>query len=312
MTVRVAVVDLGTNSTRLLIADVQEGGAQVTELLRRSIVTRLGEGVDSTGRLGDAPMQRVFAVLDEYRRLIDEHGATATFAALTSASRDAENGQEFQDAIRTRYALDARVIDGDTEANLTFTGATSERPHDGEEIVVVDIGGGSTEFVVGCDGHVDFHVSTQVGVVRQGERHLRHDPPKHDELTAMVDEVREIFTTAVPDELRSKTTHGIAVAGTATQSAAIDLELEPYDSARVHGHVLELATLELLLARLAQMPLARRRQVVGLHPDRAPTIVAGVAMLIEALRAYGLKRVEASEHDILRGAALALTRGELA
>lgn len=312
MTVRVAVVDIGTNSTRLLIADVEDGGARVTELLRRSIVTRLGEGVDTSGRLGDAPMQRVFTVLDEYRGLIDEHGATATFAALTSASRDAENGREFQDAIRTRYDLDARVIDGDTEANLTFTGATSERPHDGEEIVVVDIGGGSTEFVVGRDGHVDFHVSTQVGVVRQGERYLRHDPPQHDELTAMVDEVRGIFTTAVPDELRAKTTRAIAVAGTATQSAAIDLELEPYDVARVHGHVLELATLEMLLARLAQMPLAERKRVVGLHPDRAPTIVAGIAMLVEAVRAYGLKHVEVSEHDILRGAALALARGELA
>ncbi|MBJ7329211.1 MAG: Ppx/GppA family phosphatase [Solirubrobacteraceae bacterium] len=305
---RVGIVDIGTNSTRLLIADV-DGQERVTELVRRSIVTRLGEGVDGTGRLGDAPMARVFAVLDQYRRLMDEHGVSATFAVLTSATRDAANGAEFTATIRERYGLDAHTIDGDTEANLTFTGATSERPHDGEEIVVIDIGGGSTEFVVGRDGQVDFHVSTQVGVVRQGERFLRHDPPAHDEMVAMADEVREVFRTAVPDQLRAKTTRAIAVAGTATQSAAIDLELEPYEAARVHGHVLELATLDLLLARLAQMPLAERVDVVGLDPDRAPTIVAGVAMLVEALRAYGLERVEVSEHDILRGAALALSRG---
>lgn len=308
---RVAVVDIGTNSTRLLLADVEDEGARVTELLRRSIVTRLGEGVDQSGRLGDEPMQRVFTVLDDYRRLIDEHGATATFAVLTSASRDAANGPEFRQIVTDRYGLDAHVIDGDTEANLTFTGATSERPHDGEEIVVVDIGGGSTEFVVGRDGHVDFHVSTQVGVVRHGERYLLHDPPQHHEMEAMAHDVRHVFRTAVPDELRAKTTRGIAVAGTATQSAAIDLELEPYEAARVHGHILELATLELLLARLAQMPLAERRHVVGLDPDRAPTIVAGVAMLMEAMRAYDLQQVEVSEHDILRGAALALARGEV-
>ncbi len=308
---RVAVVDIGTNSTRLLVADVEDGTERVTELERRSIVTRLGEGVDQTGRLGDAPMQRVFDVLETYRQLIDEHGATATFAVLTSATRDAENGPQFTATVRDRYGLDAHTIDGDTEANLTFTGATSERPADGQEIVVVDIGGGSTEFVVGRDGQVDFHVSTQVGVVRQGERYLLHDPPEHHEMEAMAHEVRDIYRTAVPDDLRAKTTSGIAVAGTATQSAAIDLELEPYDVSRVHGHVLELATLELLLARLAQMPLKDRVRVVGLDPDRAPTIVAGVAMLIEALRAYGLERVEVSEHDILRGAALALARGNV-
>lgn len=307
---RVAIVDIGTNSTRLLLADVEEGTERVTEVLRRSIVTRLGEGVDTNGRLGDAPMQRVFTVLDDYRKLIDEHGAVATFAVLTSATRDAANGPEFTAVVRDRYGLDAHTIDGDTEANLTFTGATSERPHDGEEIVVVDIGGGSTEFVVGRDGHVDFHVSTQVGVVRQGERFLRHDPPQHHEMEAMGHEVRDTFRAAVPEDLRRKTTRGIAVAGTATQSAAIDLELEPYESARVHGHVLELATLELLLARLAQMPLAERRRVVGLDPDRAPTIVAGIAMLMEALRAYDLEQIEVSEHDILRGAALALARGD--
>jgi exopolyphosphatase/guanosine-5'-triphosphate,3'-diphosphate pyrophosphatase len=302
---RVAVVDIGTNSTRLLIADVA-GDRTVTDLRRESIVTRLGEGVDASGCLGDAPMRRVFEVLARYREAIDESGATATTAVLTSAVRDASNGATFTAQVRERFGLDARTIDGDEEASLTFSGATSERAHDGAELVVVDIGGGSTELVVGRDGVVAFHVSTQVGVVRQTERHLHGDPPPAHQLQDLAGEVHAIIAGAVPAELRERVATGIAVAGTATQCAAIELELEPYDPRRVHGHVLQLAVCEMLLARLAQMPEDDRRAVVGLHPDRAPTIVAGIAMLIEVMRAFGLQSVEVSEHDILRGAALRL------
>jgi exopolyphosphatase / guanosine-5'-triphosphate,3'-diphosphate pyrophosphatase len=302
---RVAVVDIGTNSTRLLVAEVAPDRC-IHTLHRESIVTRLGEGVDASGRLGDVPMRRVFDVLDRYRATIDEHGATRTTAVLTSAVRDAANGGEFTTVVRERYALDARTIGGDEEAALTFAGATSGRPHDGTPTLVVDIGGGSTEFVVGRDGEVAFHVSTQAGVVRQSERHLHDDPPQPEQLQALAAEVRGVIEQAVPADARARVETGIAVAGTATQCAAIELALDPYDPARVHGHVLELATCELLLARLAQMSNGERREVVGLHPDRAPTIVAGIAMLIETLRAFDLERVEVSEHDILRGAALAL------
>ncbi len=208
--------------------------------------------------------------------------------------------------MRDGFGLDARTIDGGEEAELTFAGATSERPHDGREVVVVDIGGGSTEFVCGRDGVVDFHASTQSGVVRQTERHLPADPPPPEGLQALAAEVQAIFEDAVPQALRERVQTAIAVAGTATSCAAIELELEPYDPERVHGHVLELGTLEMQLARLAQMTDDERREVAGLHPDRAPTIVAGVTMLIEVLRAFGLDEVEVSEHDILRGAALQL------
>ncbi|MEA2130184.1 MAG: exopolyphosphatase / guanosine-5-triphosphate,3-diphosphate pyrophosphatase [Solirubrobacteraceae bacterium] len=302
---RVAVVDIGTNSTRLLIADVSPHG-EVAQLHRESIVTRLGEGVDATGRLGDAPMQRVFATLGRYRGIIDEHAVTATTAVLTSAVRDATNGAEFMAAVRDGFGLDARTIDGAEEAALTFAGATSERAQDHREIVVVDIGGGSTEFVTGHDGEVDFHVSTQAGVVRQTERHLHDDPPPPEGLQALAGEVQLIFEEALPQPLRDSVDAGIGVAGTATSCAAIELELEPYDPERVHGHVLLLGTCEMQLARLAQMTNDERREVPGLHPDRAPTIVAGVAMLIEVMRAFGLEEIEVSEHDILRGAALDL------
>lgn len=304
---RVAVVDIGTNSTRLLIADVGADGS-VTDLHRESIVTRLGEGVDTGGRLGDGPMQRVFDVLARYRTAIDEHGATRTIAVLTSAVRDATNGADFTAQVRERFGLDARTIGGDEEATLTFSGATSERPHDGTEIVVIDIGGGSTEFVAGRDGEVAFHVSTQVGVVRQTERHLHDDPPAPKGLQALAAEVATIIEGAVPAAVRERVQAGIAVAGTATQCASIELELEVYDPRKVHGHELELGTCEMLLARLAQMPEAERREVVGLHPDRAPTIVAGAGILLESMRACGLDEIEVSENDILHGAALAASR----
>ena len=303
---RVAVVDIGTNSTRLLVADVEDGRV-VRELLKRSEVTRLGEGVDATGRLGEEPMQRVFRVLEEYRRLIDELGADVTTGVLTSAVRDASNGDEFTAAVRERYGFDARTIAGDTEAELTFRGATSERdPDDPTKLVVIDIGGGSTELVVGARGQMEFHVSTPVGVVRQTERHLPEDPPRPDHLEALAAEAREIFLDNVPEEELDAVQAGVAVAGTATSCAAMAQELDPYDPAKVHGYVLEREELDRLFARLSAMTVEERREVPGLHPDRAPTIVAGVVIFQQALDAFALDRVEVSEHDILRGAALAL------
>ncbi len=298
---RVGVVDIGTNSTRLLIADVQEG--RISEVDRRSEVTRLGEGVDSSGRLGDEPQQRVFTVLDSYAKAISDEGCEVTTGVLTSAVRDASNGAEFRDTVRDRYGIDANVIDGDTEAQLTYLGATAERS-DAGAIVVIDIGGGSTEYVIGQGESVEFHVSTQAGVVRQSERHLHDDPPTHEQLTALADEVRAIIADQVPADLRRSVAAAVGVAGTATSCAAIDQELDPYDAARVHGYHLQDGALELMLARLAEMDLEHRRRVPGLHPDRAPTIVAGVVILLEALRAFGLNEVEVSEHDILWGAAL--------
>ena len=304
---RVGVVDIGTNSTRLLIADVTDG--RVHEVQRRSEVTRLGEGVDATGRLGDEPMRRVLETLEAYHAAIRQSRCDATTGVLTSAVRDAENGAQFTELVRARFDLDVRTISGEEEARLTFLGATAERPDppDGS-LLVIDIGGGSTEFVIGRGGNVEFNVSTQAGVVRQTERHLHSDPPAPAELRALGDAVREILAADVPVEVRRVVAAAVGVAGTATSCAAIAQELDPYDPNRVEGYVLEVGELELLLARLAAMPLAERRTVVGLHPDRAPTIVAGVVILLEALRAFGLDRVEVSERDILWGAAIARAR----
>jgi exopolyphosphatase/guanosine-5'-triphosphate,3'-diphosphate pyrophosphatase len=185
----------------------------------------------------------------------------------------------------------------------------SGRPDDEQDdspTVVTDIGGGSTEFVVGRGHTAGFHVSLHVGVVRMSERHIKSDPPAPAELQALADDVRRTFTEGLPQNEREAVTRGIAVAGTATSAAAIDQELDPYDPDRVNGYPLTLGTVEMLLARLADMDEGARRQVVGLHPDRAPTIVAGMVVLGEAMRAFGLEQVEVSEHDILHGGALRL------
>jgi exopolyphosphatase/guanosine-5'-triphosphate,3'-diphosphate pyrophosphatase len=299
-------VDIGTNSTRLLIADVDQRSREVKELSRRTRVTRLGDGVDSNGSLSEAAIERVFATLAEYRSEIDAHECEANLAVLTSAVRDAANGDEFAARVRDDFGLDARVLSGDEEAQLTFLGAMSGRPAAAEPTVVIDIGGGSTEFVVGRDHEAGFHVSLPVGVVRMSERHIDSDPPAPEELQALAAEVRGILAEGIPAQERDAVRQGIAVAGTATSAAAIDQELDPYDPARVHGYTLLLATVELLLARLADMTEAQRREVVGLDPGRAPTIVAGMVVLSEALRAFELEQVEVSDHDILHGGALRL------
>jgi exopolyphosphatase/guanosine-5'-triphosphate,3'-diphosphate pyrophosphatase len=302
---RAAVVDIGTNSTRLLIADVDPNGS-VSELFRQSRVTRLGAGVDSGGDLSAEAVERTCAVLADYRELIDRYECESNLAVLTSAVRDASNGASFTEHVRRDFRLDARTLSGDEEAQLTFLGAMSDREPSPEPTVVIDIGGGSTEFIVGHHRDAGFHASLQAGVVRMSERHIHSDPPTPSELQSLALDTRSIFLEGLPPAERAPVRHGIAVAGTATSAAAIDQELDPYDPARVHRYPLLLATVELLLARLAEMTEDQRRRVVGLHPDRAPTIVAGMILLGEALRAFELDRVEVSEHDILRGGALRL------
>jgi exopolyphosphatase/guanosine-5'-triphosphate,3'-diphosphate pyrophosphatase len=304
--VRVAVVDIGSNSTRLLIADI-DGDRVEAELERRSTVTRLGQGVDADGRLSQEAIDRVYATLDEYKAEIDRRGAEHSVAVLTSAVRDSANGDEFAATVRNRYGLDPHVLSGDQEAELTFRGATSERdPADVEPTLVFDIGGGSTEIVVGAGSEVAFHVSTQAGVVRQTERHIHQDPPTDAEQVELAADVREILQDAVPRQRRNGVRRGIAVAGTATSLAAIAQRLDPYDPEKVHGYLLDAGECDRILAHLASLPLAQRREVAGLHPDRAPTIIAGALIFAEVLSLFGLEQTEISEHDILRGAALGL------
>jgi len=308
--VRRAVVDIGTNSTRLFLAEVDDG--RVGDVLeRRTVVTRLGAGVDADGRLAEDAKERVFAVLEDYRALIDRHGGARAVAVMTSAVRDAANGAQFAGVVGARWGFEPHILTGDEEARLTFLGATSQRDAgDHTPTLVVDIGGGSTEFVIGIGHEVTYHVSNQAGVVRQTERHLHSDPPTVAEREALARDVRGVFAAGVPEERRRSVAHAIGVAGTATSMASIAQKLEPYNPDKVEGYIVSEAECRRILERLASLTLAERREVRGLHPDRASTIVAGIIILLETLSLFGLSSFEVSENDILRGAALGLFQGE--
>jgi exopolyphosphatase/guanosine-5'-triphosphate,3'-diphosphate pyrophosphatase len=298
----VAVVDIGSNSTRLLIADVDAG--RVSEVERQSQVTRLGRGVDLSGQLSAEAIEAACAAIADYVSICREANVETVDSIATSAVRDASNGGAFVAELRERFALSARVLDGEEEARLTYVGATCERPP-AEPTLVIDIGGGSTELIVGTGREVAFHASLQAGVVRHSERHVATDPPTAIELEELAGDVRTLIESAIAGQPGTTARAGIAVAGTPTSLASIELGLEPYDPKLVHGHVLSLASIQHLLSRLASVPLAERVEIAGLHPDRAPTIVAGVVILVETMRAFGLERIEVSEHDILYGTAIA-------
>jgi exopolyphosphatase/guanosine-5'-triphosphate,3'-diphosphate pyrophosphatase len=297
------VIDVGTNSTRLLVADVEDG--KVSPLERRSTVTRLGRGVDLSGRLASEAIEDVCNAISGYVGILEELGAETVDAIATSAVRDADNGSAFIAELRERFALSARVLDGEEEARLTYLGATSESPPSGPTLVV-DIGGGSTELIVGTGAEISFHDSLQAGVVRHSERCISSDPPTAGELEALATDVRGLIESSVGSG--GEASHGIAVAGTPTSLAAVEMELEPYNPTRVHGHTLALPSIQRMLSSLASVPLSERVEIPGLHPDRAPTIVAGVVILVEVMRAFGLEEITVSEHDILYGTALSATR----
>ncbi|MFT4048834.1 MAG: Ppx/GppA phosphatase family protein [Solirubrobacterales bacterium] len=303
---RIGAIDIGSNSTRLLLADVENG--VISEISRDSIVTRLGDGVDGSGALNDAAIARVHEAIDIYSGEIALAGCDRVGGVATSAVRDASNGAEFAAGIGAAFGIPIEVIGGDREAELTFLGAsTGDAFNAGGRSVVIDIGGGSTEFIIGDDGALSFHVSTRLGAVRQSERHLHSDPPTATELDALMVEAAGIIDENVPSEFRADVARGVGVAGTPTVLASIDQALEEFDPWKVHGYAITRTAAEGLLARLAALPLGERREVIGLHPDRAPTIVAGAAILLAAMRAFDLAEIVVSEHDILYGLALTLT-----
>ncbi|MBW8741958.1 MAG: Ppx/GppA family phosphatase [Gaiellaceae bacterium] len=299
---RVAAVDLGTNSTRLLVADVADG--RVAEVARETRVTRLGEGVDVRRKLLPVPIARVRNVLTDFRREVESLGAERTLAIATSAVRDAENGEAFLGEVEWSYGFATRLLSGHDEALMTYRGVTSERSLAGAT-VIVDLGGGSTELVAAAQDGVAWHDSLDIGSVRLTERFLHSDPPSADELEACAAAVRALLAERVPDAVRTTARAAIGVAGTITSLAALDLGLAEYESDRVHEHVLSRAALHEQLDRLATVPVAERRALRPLDPERAPVIVAGALIVTEIVEFLGLDGIEVSERDILDGAALA-------
>ncbi len=271
--VRVAAVDTGTNSTRLLVADVD--GDKVDALVRRAKVTRLGEDVDETRRLAPAAVKRVHAVLDDYAAEIEKLGAERTRAVGTSSLRDAGDGEDFMRDLEQRYGWETQILTGDEEAELTRKGVGAS----GEHTLVLDVGGGSTELIAGS-----FRKSLDVGSVRLTERFLKSDPPSKEELEAAAE-----FTRGLLPDLDVAT--AIGVGGTVTQLHELAGDLT-------------LTVVEEQVDRLVELPLAERRRVPKMDPDRAPVIVAGAVIVREVLRRYGLDRLEFSERDLLDGIAL--------
>jgi exopolyphosphatase / guanosine-5'-triphosphate,3'-diphosphate pyrophosphatase len=281
--VRVAAVDLGTNTTRLLVAEIADG--RLEELHRETHITRLGEGVDARGRLLPAPIARVRNVLVDYRRVAERLGAERVLAVGTSAIRDAENGEAFLGEVEWSYGFTTHVATGDEEAQLTKRGVAPA-----PQTLVLDIGGGSTELVLD-----DFHVSLPVGSVRFTERHA--------EDVGRID----AETRALLPELHPRA--AVGVAGTVTTLAALDLELDAYDRERVHGHRLSRDAARTQRDRLAALTVDERAALPAVEPERAPVIVAGASILVAVLDAYALDAIEVSVRDILDG--IAFTAAEL-
>jgi len=284
---RVGVIDLGTNSTRLLVAEVEDG--RVDEVARDTTITRLGESVDERRKLLPTAVARVRNVLSGYRRELERLGAERVLVLATSSVRDAENGEAFLGEIEWSYGFTTRLLSGEEEADLTRRGVADGRELD-PDALVLDIGGGSTELITERE-----QISIDMGSVRVTERFLHADPPTGEELDAAAHAVRELLPELQPAE-------AIGVAGTITSIAA--LELGDYDPERIDGYRLSRAAVEAQLERLASLPLAERRELPGLDPDRAPVIVAGAVIVDEVMKRYDLDELEVSERDLLHGAAL--------
>ncbi len=296
---RVAVADLGTNSTRLLIADVD--GETVHEVERRLEITRLGEGVDASGSLAPAAMDRVLACLDRYAGHAGARHADRRVAVATSAVRDAGNRDELLDRVE-RLGFTPRVLTGSEEAAATFAGIASDMAATGD-VAVIDVGGGSTEVVLARDGTVVWSHSYAAGCVRMTERHLGGGVVSREALARCRADLETIFV-GLASAADGRSWRGVAVAGTATTAAAIDLGCDGYDAEQIHGHRVSRETIASQLAMLSPLDLEARRRVPGLAPDRAPVICAGFTVLEAVLERLALEEFVVSERDILHGTAV--------
>jgi exopolyphosphatase/guanosine-5'-triphosphate,3'-diphosphate pyrophosphatase len=310
---RVAALDCGTNSLRLLVADVSDDGV-LTDVVREMKVVRLGEGVDRTGELSPAALERTFGVLREYTAQLRELGAERVRMVATSATRDARNRSVFVSGVQEILGVLPEVITGDEEAALSFIGATGDlavRPDFAEPHLVVDIGGGSTEFILGSAGDASSvsSRSVNIGCVRLAERHLAADPATPEQLAAAERDIDEAIALAGESVDLGAAGTLIAVAGTATTVTALALGLKSYDPDRIHLSTITLPHLERVYDDLAVMTAAQRAALGPMHPGRVDVIVAGALILRQVVRAAGTGSMVASEHDILDGIALSAAKG---
>lgn len=313
---RVAAIDCGTNSLRLLIADIDSsnGTTKLTDVVREMRVVRLGQGVDATGELAPDALERTFAATADYAAMIHEHGAESIRFVATSASRDARNRQVFVDGIRELLGVEPEVISGDEEAALSFAGASSVLPVlDGEQVLVVDLGGGSTEFVLGTASGVTAAKSVDIGCVRLTERHLQDDPPTAEQIAAAEADVDAAITQAGLDVPLERATAVVGVAGSITTITAHALRLPEYSPAAIHGAELTIGTITEAATDLLHMTRGERAELAYMHPGRVDVMGAGglvwrrILERLNELTAGRIVTATASEHDILDGIALSIS-----
>jgi exopolyphosphatase / guanosine-5'-triphosphate,3'-diphosphate pyrophosphatase len=314
---RVAAVDCGTNSIRLLVADVPEQGAH-TDLERRMEIVRLGQGVDATGRLAPEAIERTRRVLAEYAATARELGATAVRMVATSATRDAANRTDFEDMVVATLGQKPDVVPGREEAELSFLGATASldaaaRAHGNQPprppFLVVDIGGGSTEFVLGDAAGVRAARSVDIGCVRLTERHLHSDPPDADEIQRAEADIRAALALVLEEVPVGEAASLVGLAGSVTTVAALALQLPGYDPEAIHGSRIPVGGVRSVTAGLLTATRERRAALPVMHPGRVDVIGAGSLILRVIMDAFALDEVVVSEHDILDGIALRLARG---
>lgn len=303
---RVAGIDCGTNSIRLLIADLA-ADSRLVDVHREMRVVRLGEGVDRTGLLSPPALARTGAALADYANLIRQNEVVEVRMVATSASRDASNSREFTDLVRRLLGIEAEVITGLAEAELSFTGAVSGLPGTVDPLLVADIGGGSTELVLGSTSSgVRAAHSMDVGCVRMTERHLHSDPPQPVEVAATLADLQAALEQAAFEVPVADAASFVGVAGTVTTIAAIALGLPRYDPVAIHGTVLDYRQVADVSAELLAMTRAQRAALPVLHPGRVDVIGGGALVLRTTMEFIGAERVIVSEHDILDGVALSL------
>jgi exopolyphosphatase / guanosine-5'-triphosphate,3'-diphosphate pyrophosphatase len=308
MTRRVAAVDCGTNSLRLLVADIDLARAELMDVARRMEIVRLGQGVDQTGRLAPEALARTAGVLRDYADIIAATAARSVRMVATSATRDAGNTAEFTRQVKEILGVAPEVLTGSEEATLSFTGATAElSAADGGPFLVADIGGGSTEFVLGEPGEPAVHaISVDIGCVRMTERHLHGDPPSRDEVaaaTADIDAALDSVTSAVPVR-QARTLIGLA--GSVTTVAGIAMGLPTYDAARIHHARIATAEVHEVTRGLLAQTRATRAAIGVMHPGRVDVIGGGALILDRIMQRFGFSEVLVSEHDILDGIAWSL------
>jgi exopolyphosphatase/guanosine-5'-triphosphate,3'-diphosphate pyrophosphatase len=311
MTRRVAAVDCGTNSLRLLLAEIDPGRAGLTDVVRRMEIVRLGQGVDQTGRLAPEALARTMAVLREYADVIARSGAQAVRMVATSATRDADNVAEFVRLVKEVLGVAPEVLTGDEEAVLSFTGATAELAAgpDPGPFLVADIGGGSTEFVLGEVGRRPAHtISVNIGCVRMTERHLRGDPPASQEVGAAVADIDAALDTVAAAVPARDARTLIGLAGSVTTVAAIAMGLPAYDATRIHHARVAAADVHSVTRGLLAQTRAERAALGVMHPGRADVIGGGALVLDRLMQRFGFTEVLVSEHDILDGMAWSLAR----